>query len=190
MSDNSSNRPPAITEDGKKVGKADRGSGPIAADAVASVISELEKSGMPRDRAAAVMRTILTSMATMHVGPLPTVRDFEGYDRVCPGAARDILDMAKQSQKHQHSIESAEVYGDLILKIIGNFTALGIVVAMLAAALYAAMNQHDALASVIASGTGLSMVAGVFVRNRMNKKQAPPQPPAREPQKRGKKRQA
>jgi uncharacterized membrane protein len=38
-----------------------------------------------------------------HSGPLPDPRTFEYYERVCRGAARDIIEMAKVEQKHRHS---------------------------------------------------------------------------------------
>jgi uncharacterized membrane protein len=36
-------------------------------------------------------------------GPLPDPKVLEYYERVCPGAAREILEMAKLEQKHRHA---------------------------------------------------------------------------------------
>lgn len=36
-------------------------------------------------------------------GPLPDPKVFEYYERVCPGAAREILEMAKLEQRHRHA---------------------------------------------------------------------------------------
>jgi uncharacterized membrane protein len=45
-----------------------------------------------------------TLVASLHQGPLPPPEVLAGYDRVLPGLAKEIVDMAKQEQKHRHRI--------------------------------------------------------------------------------------
>ena len=42
----------------------------------------------------------------LHVGPLPAPETLAAYENLCPGAAREILNMAKDNQKHRHKTES------------------------------------------------------------------------------------
>lgn len=41
----------------------------------------------------------------IHRGPLPPPEDLKAYEEVVPGAAREILDMAKSQQAHRQSTE-------------------------------------------------------------------------------------
>lgn len=124
--------------------------------------------------------TVTFESSVFMSGPLPIASQFAGYEEVCPGAARDLLNMASASQKHAHHIEKVEVYGALLLKVLGLCVAVGLVAGMLSAALYAAASGHSALAVTIASGTGAALVAGVFLRNYANRPE-PPAPEDRQP---------
>lgn len=41
---------------------------------------------------------IRTVISESHSGPLPQAEQFGEYEKVCPGAAKEILDMAKEEQ--------------------------------------------------------------------------------------------
>lgn len=183
MSETPSNQPPANIGANRPVPTTDPPSTDPQPGVIESVQEELQKGGVGPEKAARMARVIVTRLETFHSGPLPPVSDFAGYEQICPGAARDILEMAKSDLAHHQSMERWHVIGDLLLKVLGLLSAIAIVGGMLAAALYAALNGHDGLAVTIASGTGLSMVAGVFVRARMTKRTQPQQQPQQQPRK-------
>ncbi|MXW14084.1 MAG: DUF2335 domain-containing protein [Rhodothermaceae bacterium] len=54
---------------------------------------------------AVLIRTVISES---HSGPLPKAEQFEHYERVCPGAAKEILDMAKEEQKIRKMIVGLE----------------------------------------------------------------------------------
>ena len=128
---------------------------------------DLVKNGVRAENAVVLAKRIVTQVTAMLVGPLPTVQDFSGYDEVCPGAARDILDMAKNAQLHQHKMENWLVKGDILLPLCGIAAAVLVIICMLLSAVYAAIQGHDGLAIALASGTGIASVVGVFVRTKM-----------------------
>ena len=57
--------------------------------------------------------------AHSHEGPLPSVEMFAGYEKVCSGAARDILDMAKTAQSHQNYMQRYAASSEFWLPVIG-----------------------------------------------------------------------
>ena len=59
----------------------------------------------------------ITTTAFHHSGPLPDPRTLEYYDRVCPGAAREILDMAKVEQIHRHKGNSRKWFSHILGQI-------------------------------------------------------------------------
>jgi len=50
----------------------------------------------------------LVAVAETYKGPIPHPRILSGYDDIVPGAAREILDMAKAEQRHRHRMENRE----------------------------------------------------------------------------------
>jgi hypothetical protein len=63
----------------------------------------LAEQGIPAAKVSVVVREFTREF---YSGPLPSVEDFRGYNDVCDGAARDILDMAGREQRHAHKIEA------------------------------------------------------------------------------------
>lgn len=47
----------------------------------------------------------------MHSGPLPSPKVMEEYERTLPGAAADIMGMAKQQMNHRHALETKAIEG-------------------------------------------------------------------------------
>jgi len=45
------------------------------------------------------------SQSVMYIGPLPTSKEFNGYEQAMPGAANRILTMAEQETEHRHKNE-------------------------------------------------------------------------------------
>ena len=141
------------------------GSGSSESALIETVQQQLLQGGVKAEQAAMVARIVVTSVETFHSGPLPSVETFSGYEKACPGAARDILEMAKSSQVHLQFMDKAQILGQISLNLLGIISAVIILCLMMYAALQAALAGHEYLAAVLGSGTGLALVAGVFVRN-------------------------
>lgn len=94
---------------------------------------------------------IITTYTRSHSGPLPTPEMFAGYDHVLPGAAQEILDMAKREQAHRHKNESHVVTHELIGRYVGQVSALVALLALLACVSYCAVIGQPVAAGVIAA---------------------------------------
>ncbi len=109
----------------------------------------------------------------LHVGPLPPVETFEGYERVCPGAASDILKMAQQQQSHQHALELLELRGEILNRRLGMLSGVLVVAMVMGAIIYALMQQAWAPAAILAS-IGLVSLVAVFVNGGLSRRGAGP----------------
>lgn len=152
---------------------------PDGSEVLEKVQEDLVKSGVRREQATKVAHRLIrhVTTSTIHSGPLPLVGDFAGYEQICPGAARDILDMAKNDQRHQQRMELAQLRSEVFLKSLAIFVAFGIILVMIAGAIYAAKIGHENLGITIASGSGLALVAGVIARIFLGRKENKPSPP-------------
>jgi uncharacterized membrane protein len=130
----------------------------------------LTSQGVPPGKVNVLVQQITTEVQhRLHAGPLPAVEDFRGYNDVCPGAARDILDMAIRQQKHRHFVEKVGAVADFCLPMLGVIAAVGVIAAMLWAGIYLAMNGHEQFAALIFTGTSLATVGGAFLQSRRPK---------------------
>jgi uncharacterized membrane protein len=172
MSDNSSGKVP--TSASVAATQTTPALDPVLPDTVAQILAS---QGIPPGKVGVLVQQITTEVQhRLHAGPLPAVEDFRGYNDVCPGAARDILDMAMRQQRHQHFIEKAGVLADFCLPMLGLIAAVAVIAAMLWAGVYLAMNDHENLAIAVITGTGLATVGGAFLQGRKPKKQDGPAP--------------
>ena len=146
------------------------------------VAHDLVVGGVRPERAPELAQQVFSRVVSrVHIGPLPPVEDFAGYDEVCPGASREILDMAIAQQRHAHWIEKAEIIGEIALKVLGIFAALCVVGGLLAASVYCAIIGQTAVGVALASGAGIATIAGVFLRNFIRKPEPEPEPPKTKP---------
>jgi uncharacterized membrane protein len=183
MSDNSSSRVPTPTEQPEQsVAISD-----VPDPSTERLARILEKQGVPPGKANFVIQQVTTEIIKAHHGPLPAVEDFAGYDRVYPGSARQILDMAVRQQQHSHRMDIYNAGCEFWIPVLGIGAAALIVVGMLAAGVYLAMNNHENLAIGVFSGTGIATVVGSFLQRRKTEELLPPPPPPK-PQQGKKKR--
>ncbi len=95
---------------------------------------------------------------------LPSAIDFAAYEDICPGAARDILDMAKQHQTHLQTMERAEFWSE----IFGKSLAVPILISFISAVVYLSAHDHEWVAGTLfTSGSALiGSVAYFFDRQK------------------------
>jgi len=132
-------------------------------EVIKDVTGELITAGLPVERASVVARLVVTRIHK-HAGPLPSVSDFAGYEDVCPGAARDILDMAIRQQQHNNAMDRSELAWEAALKLVGMAVALLSFAGMIYGAVEAARLGHDNVAIAILTGAGMLGVGGLFLR--------------------------
>lgn len=125
---------------------------------------DLVKGGVRRDEAVVLARQVISYVSSYHSGPLPSVRTFAGYEEICPGAARDILDMAKNDQAHRARMEKGMLRGDIFLQSFAIAAAFGIICVMVFGAVYAASIGHESVGITIATGSGFALVAGAVAK--------------------------
>jgi uncharacterized membrane protein len=165
MSDNSSDKVPTPIE----------ASGQVVATSGApspEILTKLERAGVPGH----IIQSIIKMETRSHAGPLPSVETYEGYERVCPGAAREILEMAVRQQAHNHHMERYTSHSEFWLPVIGIAAAVATIISMFTAGFYLALNGHENLAIGVLSGTGLVTVVGAFMQRGKSEEPATPEP--------------
>lgn len=140
-------------------------------------------------KAQIVLQQVTTEIVKAHHGPLPSVEDFAGYDGVCPGSAREIMDMAVRQQKHNHTMDLYNASSEFWLPVIGIAAAVTVVVGMFAAGVYLALNGHENLAIAVLSGTGIVTVVGAFLQRGKDDPKPADLPPAKTGQSRKQRRE-
>lgn len=147
-------------------------------DVLELVQENLVKSGVKREQAATVAHKVVAQVSSFHSGPIPPAKEFAAYEQICPGAARDILNMAKDEQAHRARMDMASLRGEVWLQSIAIAAAFGIICIMVAGAIVAAYLGHENLGIAIASGGGLALVTGtiakmLFLSKKSNSSAAP-----------------
>jgi uncharacterized membrane protein len=181
MSEDSSKRAPTNTKGADEAVTVDAPRDVVLPEVVAEILT---KQGMPPAKAGQVSQEITVEVMRLHVGPLPTVEDFSGCNQVCPGAARDILEMAIRQQKHRNWVQKAEVIADTLVPVAAIVSAVGVIGLMLWGGIYLATINHEGLAATVLSGTGIATIAGAFLQMwRSNKTEPLPQNNKQQPKK-------
>ena len=81
-------------------------------------------------------------LAVQFSGPIPPPSVLRGYEEVCPGAAQDIINMAKKEQDHRHDRERGGQEAAIADTKRGQWLGLGIaVIVMLIAAAVTVFGQ-------------------------------------------------
>ena len=118
----------------------------------------------------------------VHSGPLPSPQQLAEYDRACPGAALEILGMAKTEQGTRHHCMRAEV--DAIKR--GQLCAISaFALAMIATCYLASVGAYGAAATL--GGSAITVFGGAFILSRhLSAKQDQPEKPKPSPPKKQK----
>lgn len=130
-------------------------------DEVKKIEAELVQAGIQEP---AAQRLAIKFVRKMHMGPLPPVEDFAGYEEACPGAAREILDMAVRQQKHAHEIEQKVVDAETFCRKSGVPAAIVVVLIIIAAVVICAIAGHDAVAGGLAA-ISLTTLVALFLKS-------------------------
>lgn len=103
-------------------------------------------------------------------GPLPPPEIMSGYEQICPGAAREILNMATADAAHLREMQKEALRGHRIESVLGILSGFLIALAAIGALTYAAVSGQPITAGVVGS---VAVLAGVFMRKRVRKSKPP-----------------
>jgi len=98
-------------------------------------------------------------------GPLPVSTEFAAYEKVLPGAAREILDMAKAEQSHRHSNNRKDLNGGITHQFLALILGAGLLGGCIWGAVYLAMNDHPAIAGLLLGVAVLGVITSI-IRSR------------------------
>lgn len=149
----------------------------------------VERMGLPPEKLQSLTIEIAQSLQ-VHRGPLPQVEDFEGYERICPGAADRILTMAELQQQQAHKESGNNQLFEFILKMFGQLVALSIIAGLLVFAYFAMIAGYPYLAALGFTSTVIWTGVSAWLRNSSMAppdKSVEPVPSARPPENSGKK---
>lgn len=150
-----------------------------------SVQDQLVAEGVKPEKAGRIALSVISTMsARFHSGPLPPVELFQGYEAVCKGSARDLVDMAIRQQKHSNAVGKIDAYCGLILPLAGMCAAVSVIGGMLWAAFQLAMNGHEWIAGVAIAGTSFAAIVGQFLQRDKKLPEAPTRNPVKPKRKR------
>src|SRR6266571_813586 len=62
-------------------------------------------------------QVIYQSEVRVHSGPIPDSETLAGYERVVPGTAAEIVQMAVREQRHRHAVNTLKVVSEVISTI-------------------------------------------------------------------------
>ena len=128
-------------------------------DEVRELLNELPEGELER-----VTKIASTIVASHHEGPLPDGPNFEHYEHVLPGAAREIVEMAKKEQRIKEAVLTGRVSNDR-LRLSNDrllvWVLMASAVGMIGVAGLAVWLEQPYVAMFL---TGLSAVVGISLR--------------------------
>jgi len=121
--------------------------------------------GIPKQKKEQIIRSVLVSMHTLHIGPLPDPDTYAQYAQLIPNGADRIMLMAEKQLEHRIKLESKERSGQMLQSNIGQFLAFFIGIAAIGASTYCIVSGHDWSGSILGVG-GLTGLVTAFIKGR------------------------
>ncbi len=101
--------------------------------------------------------------------PLPSPEDVESYERIFPGAAQEIFEMAKLQQKTQLEIKRAESDSAIKVNHTGQKMAFAITMAALGLSGYSLSLGHETAAAILGATPFLNLIASFLKGSSIQK---------------------
>ncbi len=136
---------------------------------VISQASELLRPFLRDPTKAPQAATQIMAVMESHKGPLPHPRILGGYDAVIPGAAREILDMAKAEQAHRHRMDNRET----AYPYFGMAGGLLCLLSCIGGSIFIAAQALDASIALTLIGAPVLTGIGWLINSRLPAKTAP-----------------
>jgi uncharacterized membrane protein len=139
---------------------------------IRQVEQELRSDGLEPEQAEKVIRLVKRvaieriAIEKQHRGPLPAAEDFAGYEKVFPGAAKEILGMAIRQQNHAHQCDILTINGEISYRNYGMLAAVFVVTMLVAGSVACALAGQTAVAATLGGTAGIATLAGAFIKGR------------------------
>jgi uncharacterized membrane protein len=118
--------------------------------------------------------TVRTEITTITSGPIPTAEELEKLERASPGAARIIISMAVEEQKHDQMMDSLIVKSDIMSRYIGQFSGFVLSLVLIIGGFILIYNGYDGYGIAVVIGSlatiVISLVLGKYYQDK-NKKE-------------------
>ncbi len=105
---------------------------------------------------------LVTKVESFFSGPLPHPQLLSEYDRIVPGSAAKIIEMAVSQSEHRKSLETKVIESNISNSRLGLWFGLIIGVVGIIAGAFLALNDKQAAGTII-GGTSLGSLVGVFI---------------------------
>jgi len=132
---------------------------PEALDKASELLKPLLRDPTQAPKTAAQLVAVMET----HKGPLPHPRILNGYEDIIPGAAREILEMAKREQRHRHRMENRETAYPYIGMGLGGVCLL----ACISGAVFLAENSYSEKIGLALIGAPVLTGIGWFINSRL-----------------------
>ena len=126
---------------------------------------------LPEDQQEPIRRALRSvTVAEAFSGPIPPPRVIEAYERIAPGSAHRILQMAEKQQDHRHSMEEAVVRSGIQRERWGQIFGFTLALAAIAGGFHLINTGRDPQGFTVLIGSIVTL-AGTFLyaRSRQQK---------------------
>ncbi len=113
------------------------------------------------------IRRAISIYQESYSGPMPKPEHLERYDKVVPGAAKDIVEEFKANGAHIRKMETLATEGTIAKNKRGQNMAFLLVIIGLVVVTYLAINGQPAVAIVIAGTLLVAVITGFLVNKPM-----------------------
>jgi uncharacterized membrane protein len=103
----------------------------------------------------------------MYIGPLPTSKEFSGYEQAFPGAANRILAMAEKESEHRRENENKIVQHSVKKSGRGQIFAFILALVSLGLIFYSIL-KGEMLGTIIPAIIALSSLIAVFIGKKQS----------------------
>ena len=96
----------------------------VSEDSVADATFEKLKPFLKPDKTNDARLVLTQTVSKYHSGPLPPAEELEHLERVLPGAANRVFEMAEREQQHRHTMGETIIKKEFALRGRGQFLAI------------------------------------------------------------------
>lgn len=118
---------------------------------------EFEKLGIKKGETAKIM-AVMMRFSSSYRGPLPPAKEFETYEKACPGAGKRILKYMEKEQDARHTLDTKAVTGTISDTKRGQWLGFFVMISLIALAGFCIYSDKDVVGVMI---TFLTAGAGV-----------------------------
>ncbi|OHD07158.1 MAG: hypothetical protein A2Y41_07280 [Spirochaetes bacterium GWB1_36_13] len=105
------------------------------------------------------------------IKPIPDPSDLEQYNKICPGAAEKIIQMAIDEQSHRHSIETRIVKSSFINERIGILASFLLTALFGFLSVYTAISGVPSVGAVLGGSSIIAILSGFLKKNNKTDKE-------------------